>query len=717
MGITSRAQEPFETKLSHLLKLLREAMHMDIAIVSRVENRRYEIYALDAPDTKLLRGARFDLGMTYCEHTLEKNYVTSFHHASEDQQWVRHPALEAFALEAYIGSAIHVGEVCFGTLNFSSSAPRHVPFSTDEHNLVAWTAQWIGRELAQLHKHERLQHEVLLLKQSVASARDHAMNTNAFQQRLMQRLFQELQMPLRGIASLSMQLVDEPTLDTPRATHRLETIHTQSTHMLDVLSQVFKATDNQQGTHVPHTQCFSLYTVLEEVATLLAPMAHQKGLYLDICLGAMLPDDVCSDPVRLRQILMNMLGESIQRTTQGGIFVRCSLDNWQPEDEEACLCIDIQDTSNEVPPAILAQQDSLAIHTTQASIGVEIATNLVHMLGGKISHTSHGSHCFERHIEIPLKLTAASILPMPEEHQPSTWISCVHMPLYQSLEMSCARYGAHIVDRVEDAQLCLVDSAQPDITQILSTLREQAPLAKIYLLIEPFGTTHLDSQLLDGTLDKPLRQSQIVDLFMQASPPRHMPHPMTTTLSMELDMEEIGLGEWLLPPSFEELDLLPDPPVALATRPPHTAIGVPASTTYNDSTPELHTWDVLTGLVTVQDSIYQELSADSEDFSLFHELNQEFFMQGAHLLSTARKLSTLEEFEAMVAPRITELHQTARSLGLPRVHRQCEHIAEALAQTSPQVDTIKALVQALGDELNDAFEATQILFKSARKAS
>jgi hypothetical protein len=718
MHLTSRSCETFEHKISQVLKLLRTHLDLELGILARVEDNRYEVFAIDAPGMDLEVGARFDLASTYCEHTITRNYVTSFHYAGQDNEWQRHPAYSLFKLEAYIGVSVTVGGECFGTLNFSRSSPRKEPFSLGDHELITVTGQWISKELERLRDEERARHEILMLRQSVASARDHAMRSHEFQKHLHARLFQELHMPLRGIASLSMQMVQSEMTDAHASMHRLEAIHTSSTHLLSVVSEVLDTSSISSLGHTPRAECFSLHTVLEEVATILAPLAHQQDLYLDICLEAMLPDEVCGDPVRLRQILMNLLSDSITRTTEGGIFLRCSLDNWEVSDEQALMIIDIQDTSSVFTTQVTSTGDSLALERPRPSIGVEIAGNLIEMMGGQLKDHAHGGHGLERRILMPLRLTQASRAPDHMEVALKTWISCVHDPLLLSLETSCARYGAQLVSHINEAQVCLIDSAQPHAMDLLAQARQQRPTASLYMLVEPSRRAEFADMDVDGILDKPLRQRQLVDLFKQAAPSLHVTQhmTMTSTLSMEINMDDLELGEWLLPPSFKELDSLSAQPLDLLhdehedmmRSSPSTCIGIPTLTQSECKEDALPILDA---------SIYDAFVTHHEDTAFLRELTQDFFIQGARLLSKLREQSDEVDLWGHVSAQVEQMHGTAQCLGLLRVSAQCHRITTLLTSRPEEIETISDHIKQLGEHLNDAFDATQERLKAEDMAS
>ena len=164
--VVSRPNETMAQKFHTLLTVLRTYLDMEVGIISHVSNGIYEIIDVDSKSMPLQKGQRFSVDTTFCARTLNNAYVTSFHNAGKDDEWSCHPAYKSFALESYIGTTVKVNGEIFGTLNFSSPEPKSRPFSTQDHQLVQMTSQWIGSMIEIKHKQEKTNQEMILLRQS-----------------------------------------------------------------------------------------------------------------------------------------------------------------------------------------------------------------------------------------------------------------------------------------------------------------------------------------------------------------------------------------------------------------------------------------------------------------------------------------------------------------------------------------------------------------------
>lgn len=144
--VTANSELLLDVKLQKILKIGVEQFSLPIGLISSINGDVYEVQYSQTPNGEVPPGAQFDLGNTYCVHTLGSNDpISYFHTAISDIK--EHPCYESFGLEAYIGMVVYVGGKRWGTLNFSSPNPKKRPFSEDDHEVMKLLAQWIGNEM------------------------------------------------------------------------------------------------------------------------------------------------------------------------------------------------------------------------------------------------------------------------------------------------------------------------------------------------------------------------------------------------------------------------------------------------------------------------------------------------------------------------------------------------------------------------------------------
>lgn len=148
-NITADSDTDLHEKIQNVLKLGVEVFDLPLALVSHIVGDKYIVKYAQTPDGAVSPGDEFELGVTYCIHTLKANGPTAFDHAGESVI-KSHPCYEAFGLESYIGTPLIVDGQRYGTLNFSGPDIHEQRFTKNDYELIRLFSQWIGNELTQL---------------------------------------------------------------------------------------------------------------------------------------------------------------------------------------------------------------------------------------------------------------------------------------------------------------------------------------------------------------------------------------------------------------------------------------------------------------------------------------------------------------------------------------------------------------------------------------
>lgn len=141
--IVSQSHTDLDEQLTQALKLTAELLEMEIGIISRVEEDSYIVEHFYAEDGGLEKGQKFELGNTYCAITLDNRNLVGIEHM-KISSWKRHPCYEFFQMESYLGIPITIDDKVYGTLNFSSSAPKQDGFISADENLIRLLSEWVG---------------------------------------------------------------------------------------------------------------------------------------------------------------------------------------------------------------------------------------------------------------------------------------------------------------------------------------------------------------------------------------------------------------------------------------------------------------------------------------------------------------------------------------------------------------------------------------------
>ncbi|QPG06354.1 response regulator [Salinimonas marina] len=159
--LTSDESLSFEEKVTALLRLGLSYFGLEHAIVSQIQNDIYTVKFAVSENPELCPGLTFDLGETYCVHTLDAGEALALSNVA-NSDIASHPCYELFQLESYIGMQVVVNGQPYGTLNFTSAHPRETPFTPEDIDFIHLFAQWVGVEISRKQEREQLDQRLAL---------------------------------------------------------------------------------------------------------------------------------------------------------------------------------------------------------------------------------------------------------------------------------------------------------------------------------------------------------------------------------------------------------------------------------------------------------------------------------------------------------------------------------------------------------------------------
>lgn len=203
----------------------------------------------------------------------------------------------------------------------------------------------------------------------------------------------ELRTPLNGVIGFSRQLLKTPLDETQR--DYLKTIERSAGHLLTIINDVLDFSKLEAGQLTLESIPFPLRATLDETLELLAPAAHDKGLELTVSIDPKLPDNLKGDPLRFRQILMNLIDNAIKFTPQG--TVRVAIETLDQQPDEVTLQLQVSDTGigisqqqqSRIFDAFIQADASISRRHGGTGLGLEITRQLVHKMAGTIDVSHH----------------------------------------------------------------------------------------------------------------------------------------------------------------------------------------------------------------------------------------------------------------------------------------------------------------------------------------
>jgi PAS domain S-box-containing protein len=219
----------------------------------------------------------------------------------------------------------------------------------------------------------------------------------------------ELRTPMNailGIAYIAMGATREP-----QALDYLQKIHGAAQGLLAIINDILDLSKIEAGKLELEAVAFDLREVMDALATTAGLAAESKGLELLLALPPHLPAAVVGDPVRLRQVLVNLTHNAVKFTPHGEVEVAVRVAAQQPD--AVVLEFEARDTGIGMPPEVVqrlfqpfAQADaSTTRHYGGSGLGLSISRQLVRMMGGELDVASapgQGSRfSFRLRFEVP----------------------------------------------------------------------------------------------------------------------------------------------------------------------------------------------------------------------------------------------------------------------------------------------------------------------------
>jgi two-component system sensor histidine kinase/response regulator len=192
-----------------------------------------------------------------------------------------------------------------------------------------------------------------------------------------------------GMTSLALQ-----TTLAPRQREYIRTANRSAEALLAVLNDILDVSKIEAGRLSLDLVPFRLRDTVEEAVKLFGPRAHEKRLELACHILPEVPEDLTGDPGRLRQVLVNLVGNAIKFTDQGDVVVEVALDSQTAD--EAVLRFTVSDTGIGIPKnkqwqifgAFVQADSSTTRRFGGTGLGLTISAHLVELMGGRIWVTS-----------------------------------------------------------------------------------------------------------------------------------------------------------------------------------------------------------------------------------------------------------------------------------------------------------------------------------------
>ena len=231
-----------------------------------------------------------------------------------------------------------------------------------------------------------------LYEDELVRACDAAESANRAKRAFLANMSHEIRTPLGTILGISQLMEQElATQDQAEMAHH---VHSSARLLMEIINEVLDFSKLEAGHMALHFSDFRLREVLDEAIDMLRPLAAEKGLALACDLPDDLPSCVTGDSLRLKQILINLIGNAVKYTQEGSVTVRVA--RTYSEENINRLRFEVIDTGIGILPEkrdilftpFIQADDSTTRRFGGTGLGLSICKSLVSLMGGEIGVTS-----------------------------------------------------------------------------------------------------------------------------------------------------------------------------------------------------------------------------------------------------------------------------------------------------------------------------------------